>query len=412
MGGKGGRRRGFGWCCRIRFSYISPGQFKCLASSFSQRLGDNSMMTRWHLRLAPYRTAGKARECDRFVRGFTLVELLVVIAIIGILVALLLPAIQAAREAARRSTCVSQLKQLSLGCLNHHDAQHFFPSCGWGWGSVGDPDRGHGLDQPGGWIYNILPFIEEDAVHDLGSDGDEFNITAQQEKGATDCLEQPIAIINCPTRRQPGAKTVDPAKNYNNAEERDPRVAGKSDYAINSGTYYAQHNPGPAYSGNYGGASGFTGWIQDDSVVKQFPDRLDGISYQRSRVKIARITDGTSQTLLLGEKFVPPSQYDAWQQSASYDADNETWCTGWNNDNSRAVKFNVLTKVVYGPLQDTDELTGVVNASDRFGSAHVAVWNAAFCDGSVHAISFDADGEVLRKLASRLDGQVVEKDRL
>ena len=71
-------------------------------------------------------------------------ELLVVIAIIGVLVALLLPAIQAAREAARRNQCMSQIKQLALGCLNTHDTQKHFPTGGWGWGWVGDPDRGFG----------------------------------------------------------------------------------------------------------------------------------------------------------------------------------------------------------------------------------------------------------------------------
>src|ERR1700741_4299433 len=108
---------------------------------------------------------------SRLRPAFTLVELLVVIAIIGILVALLLPAIQAAREAARRTECVNDWKQLSIGCMNHEDQVKFYPSGGWGNRWVGDADRGLGADQPGSWYYGILPFIEEQALHDMPSDG-------------------------------------------------------------------------------------------------------------------------------------------------------------------------------------------------------------------------------------------------
>src|SRR5215831_9732275 len=100
--------------------------------------------------------------------GFTLVELLVVIAIIGILIALLLPAVQAAREAARRSQCRNNLKQLGLGAQNHLSAQKIFPSGGWGYTWAGDPDRGYGERQPGGWAYSLLEFIEERDVHSIG----------------------------------------------------------------------------------------------------------------------------------------------------------------------------------------------------------------------------------------------------
>jgi prepilin-type N-terminal cleavage/methylation domain-containing protein len=93
--------------------------------------------------------------------GFTLVELLVVIAIIGVLVALLLPAVQAAREAARRSSCANNLRNLGLACHHHHDAHSFFPTNDWGTGWTGDPDQGFGKNQPGSWLFSVLPFIEQ-----------------------------------------------------------------------------------------------------------------------------------------------------------------------------------------------------------------------------------------------------------
>ena len=120
----------------------------------------------------------RAAEGGRRRGAFTLVELLVVIAIIGILVALLLPAIQAAAgEAARRGQCKNNLKQLALACLQHHDTFKTFPASGWGWHWTGDPNLGYGREQPGSWTYHILPFIEETALHDRPSDGIAKDVT-------------------------------------------------------------------------------------------------------------------------------------------------------------------------------------------------------------------------------------------
>ncbi len=126
-------------------------------------------------------------------RGFTLVELLVVITIIGILIALLLPAVQAAREAARQAQCSNNLKQLALACLQSEQANRQIPSDGWGDWWTGDADLGSGRPQPGGWVYQVLPYVEQQALHDLGT-GLPWN-SAAKKTGNLQRVETAIGML-------------------------------------------------------------------------------------------------------------------------------------------------------------------------------------------------------------------------
>jgi prepilin-type N-terminal cleavage/methylation domain-containing protein len=336
-------------------------------------------------------------------RAFTLVELLVVIAIIGILVALLLPAIQAAREAARRSQCQSQLRQLVIGCLNHHDTHSHFPTGGWGWNWAGDPDRGYGLDQPGGWIYNLLPYIEQQALHDQGTDGQPDVITTGQRDGTALTIGKPIDIINCPSRRPAGtypfARTL---ANSNVVAE-----AGRSDYAANAGDFYAEFpfSPQDAGPSDYNDAKTFVWTSSNTTNATLIEERLNGVSYHRSIVSIRQVADGTSQTYMAGEKSIPFDQYNTGADIG----DNETWCTGYNNDNFRSARRQYGANPG-GPASDM-EVT-VQARHERFGSAHPSVWNAAFCDGSVRAMGYEIDANTHGNLANRQDGNVIDTDAL
>jgi prepilin-type N-terminal cleavage/methylation domain-containing protein len=339
--------------------------------------------------------------------GFTLVELLVVIAIIGILVALLLPAIQAARESARRQQCQNNLKQLALAALNHHEVAGHFPTGGWGWWWVGDPDRGFSSDQPGGWVFNVMPFTEESARYKAASDGDPERITTQQLEAIRTIVVNPIPLIDCPSRRtgQVFPKPVDGTFVAHNSAKNpvSGNVAGRSDYAINAGDRdytYIDRMPGGATltpKQNYDVAKDFA-WPWSPRGTPQSPvpasapkykisNLLTGVSFQHSEVGMKHVTDGTSRTYLIGERYINPNNYDTGTDGA----DNETWCTGFNNDNFRC-GFDL-------PEQDRPG----VSYSNRFGSVHAAGWYVSWCDGHVELVSYDIDLMVHRGNANRGD---------
>ena len=166
---------------------------------------------------------------------------MVVITIIGILIALLLPAVQAAREAARQTQCRNNLKQLALGCLTNEQALGYFPAPGWSAALVGDPDLGTGGKQYGGWLFNTLPYMEQQALHDLGA-----GLTATAKMPLFAQREQtPLAVMNCPTRRPPLVHHFGPNQPSNAATL---TVSAKGDYVINGGDFYWDYSAAPTWT--------------------------------------------------------------------------------------------------------------------------------------------------------------------
>ena len=324
-------------------------------------------------------------------RGFTLVELLIVIAVIGALTALIIPAAQSAREAARRTSCSSQLKQLGVALALHHNQQRRYPFGGWGFQWVGVPGRKCNQNQPGSWAYCILPLVERNDVHELGRDND--------AAGFSQRIETAIPLFVCPSRRTTGLGPAVVSHIRSPKPTGSPALVARGDYAINAGVSNIMGFPGPA---NLAEGDQPEYW---SNVVQSSNDRLGhftGVSHLRSAASLNEIVDGASRTYLIGEKHLSVDDYDT---GASV-GDNESLYSGYCTDLHRfSGNLNAGPGgAMVAPLADSslpnDGLPGYL----RFGSAHPAAFGMVYCDGSVRWRDYQMDPLLHLQQGHRADG--------
>jgi prepilin-type N-terminal cleavage/methylation domain-containing protein/prepilin-type processing-associated H-X9-DG protein len=364
-------------------------------------------------------------------RGFTLVELLVVIAIIGILIALLLPAVQAARESSRRTQCTNHLKQIALAMHNYHDAHKRFPSAGWYtwcnalpnarpayidpgmWGQngcivaysingaqvnsfsngpvVGGQPTGSpwaaAPQQAAGWAFQALPYVEQQS---------------SQELQAGLIRNANLNFMICPSRRAPGGLTNGSALG-----------GGPLDYAA---PYF-----GPVARGEQGifnAPSSFWG------IIVPSEPREAGRGWSRDNpVGFGNILDGTSTTLLLGEKWLRPDQYNvgAWMDDhnliSSLDQDG---IRVGDRSPIRDTNKNPATGAPVTPAENNpccewwrDPLSFAPSPrlGSYFGGPHPGGMNGALADGSVRIFSWSIPEPIFTSLGQKSDGKAVQLDR-
>jgi prepilin-type N-terminal cleavage/methylation domain-containing protein/prepilin-type processing-associated H-X9-DG protein len=346
-------------------------------------------------------------------RGFTLVEVLIVIAIMAILVQLMLPAIQASRERARKAACQNHLKQLATAAQSHLNTQNYFPTGGWSGDYLADPNRGYGRKQPGGWLFSLLDYTEETTLRAAnGEHLDDFPLG----DGLKSLYQSAPQIFYCPSRRFARAY---PFKQKGNAHWSLklaqavlllPGVT-KSDYAANSGDsiYSAAEQfsdePQMWVPASYDELkTKDTNWTTTSDV--KTPYFQNGISYYRSEVRATQVLDGLSKTYFCGEKFLSTQLYDDVNvtEDPAMMGDNQSAWSGFEWDNHR-VAWNPNSRWpqdVYEPRQDGPDLNFA--GCFAFGSPHPSSLNMAYCDGSVREVAYDIDMQVHRRQANRLDG--------
>jgi prepilin-type N-terminal cleavage/methylation domain-containing protein/prepilin-type processing-associated H-X9-DG protein len=304
-------------------------------------------------------------RCTR--AGFTLVELLVVIAIIGILVAFLLPAIQAARESARRNSCQNNLKQIGLAVQSHHDTRKQFPM-----------GRNQFDQWAVSWAFFLLPYMEETSVYNS------WNAKAKvYEPANIQAMRTPIETYACPSRRRAAAD-----RNFDNNNAPPPAdaigVATLADYSANAGIKL------------------LTGMINADENIKQFGQyyRTEaGPIFTGSHISARQVEDGLSNTIAIAERHLPPVPEGTPEEMKDFEIGDTAAIAG---DTPHTTFRCSESGLATGP-DDPDR--------NKFGSSHSSgLVQAVFLDGHVRGLRPDVAIAVLKAISTIGGGEIVPSD--
>ncbi|QDU55820.1 DUF1559 domain-containing protein [Aeoliella mucimassa] len=362
--------------------------------------------------------------------AFTLVELLVVIAIIGILVALLLPAVQSAREAAQRSACANNMRQLGLAALNYESTNKKLPPGYLGTEEHENPKAIGTRLADGTTIYhqgigvfgNLLPYVEAGPVYDVLT-SDSYPLSADshgrvywQVTNPWTAAQARLTVLICPMApvETPNDGVVDVAV---------PLYKGSAGAPVNTSTFEGNYvldssrwrmpTGGALGLTHYQGVSGVYGQpgpnlkvIGDDGNTYDVEKDLTGVFGVRSKTKLAQVTDGTSNTMMFGEA---PGSIG----SSFWDAANNQVTGGFSQGIAWAGTCVLPTYLGLDVSQEQDWAPAGQPADydtkwSYFGSLHTGVVQFCFVDGSVHSLSRDIDKSLFKAMSTMRGGETVD----